>query len=253
MGITAVLPNMTITQLTDEGNQRWPGVWSSEQSRVLILLLCKRKERKLLEVHGDMVDHDHPVFGLFYRPRETTDLLKEQGFDHRTASFELVEIATSDLGAWLQHLVTNDKWVRSMTTLTPVPAGYQVGMTRGFEKMNIPCFRHPELSPLDTFHLPMPPRSIVGKAFVSIPRLGAEELAKRRGSEAVVRDGTASVSDKYAIAQPTTDGSSEGAVPLPSASQSNTVVSPQQSQQTQQSQQSQQSQQTQQTQQSQQS
>ena len=210
MGITVVLPNMMLSQLADEGPERWPGIWSTNQSRIRILLLCRRKERQLLEVHGDMIDHDHPVFSIFHRPRETADLLKEQNFNPRDASFQFLDIATTDLGKWVQHLITNDGWVRSMTEIVPVPMHLRVGMTRAFEGFTIPCFRHPDLSPLEKLHLPMPPDSLVGKAFVSIPRLGAEDLATRRGAEILVQAGKSPAKQVHEIPAPIVEN-----VPIP--------------------------------------
>ena len=212
MGITVVLENMMLTQLADEGHERWPEIWSDDQSRIRILMLCLRKERPLLEVHGDMIDHDHPVFGLFFRPRNTAKLLKEQDFDPRSASFQFLDIATTDLGKWVQHLITNDGWVRSMTEILPVPMHLRIGLTRAFEGYSIPCFRHPDLPPLGRLHLPMQAESLVGKAFVSIPRLGAEELATRRGAELLVKAGSVSSISETKIHSPVADN-----VPIPQA------------------------------------
>ena len=210
MGITVILENMMLTQLADEGPERWPEIWSIDQSRIRILMLCRRKERPLLEVHGDMIDHDHPVFGIFFRPRETAKLLKELDFDPRSASFQFLDIATTDLGKWVQHLITNDGWVRSMTEISPVPMRLRIGLTRAFEGYSIPCFRHPDLPPLEQLHLPMPAESLVGKAFVSIPRLGAEELATRRGAEILARAGTVSTHSETRIHTPVAEN-----IPIP--------------------------------------
>ena len=83
MGVTAMIPNMTFQQLKDEANSRWGEIWDSNSSRLEIMLLCPRKERKLLELHGDMIDHGQPVMGIFHRPRgmARSNLLKEEDLD----------------------------------------------------------------------------------------------------------------------------------------------------------------------------
>ena len=66
MGVTAMIPNMTFQQLKDEANSRWQEIWDGNAARLEVLLLCPRKERKLLELHGDMIDHGQPVICLLY-------------------------------------------------------------------------------------------------------------------------------------------------------------------------------------------
>ena len=61
MGVTAMIPNMTFQQLKDEANSRWKEIWDNSAARLDLMLLCPRKERKLLELHGDMIDHGQPV------------------------------------------------------------------------------------------------------------------------------------------------------------------------------------------------
>ena len=61
MGITAMIPDMTLGQLTNEVEARWGEIWDENAARMLILLMCPRKERKLMELHGDMVEHGQPV------------------------------------------------------------------------------------------------------------------------------------------------------------------------------------------------
>ena len=79
MGVTAMIPNMTFQQLKDEANSRWGEIWDGGAARLEIMLLCPRNERKLLELHGDMIDHGQPVMGIFHRPRAEADLLSQQG------------------------------------------------------------------------------------------------------------------------------------------------------------------------------
>ncbi|RJU85129.1 MAG: hypothetical protein DWC02_06920 [Candidatus Poseidoniales archaeon] len=171
---------MTFQQLKDEANSRWGEIWDSNSSRLEIMLLCPRKERKLLELHGDMIDHGQPVMGIFHRPRAEAELLTEQGFDPRAASFQFLNISNADMGPWMQQLVTQEGWLRSTVELAPVPFALDIPNQRPFEKRTILCFRHPSLPPLANYFLPYPIHALVGKAFVSLPRRQAAELARQQ-------------------------------------------------------------------------
>ena len=183
MGIVTVLKDQTLMQLNDEAGKRWPGAWDSSVQRVQVLILCKRSERIILEQHGATVEHENPVFGLFHRPRHSLHLFESQGFNPREASFQFLDIATHELGNWLQHLITNDGWKRSSTRIAPLPIDANVPMQRRFEIHSILTFRHPDLPELKSLHLPMPFMSMVGKAYVSYPS----------GSEADMEDPIPSV------------------------------------------------------------
>ena len=180
MGVTAMIPNMTFQQLKDEANSRWQEIWDGNAARLEVLLLCPRKERKLLELHGDMIDHGQPVMGIFHRPRAEAELISDQGFDPRSASFQFVNIANSDMGPWMQQLVTQEGWLRSTVEIAPVPFSLDIPNQRPFEKHSILCFRHPSLPPLERYFLPYPVHALVGKAFVSLPRKQAAELARQQ-------------------------------------------------------------------------
>ncbi len=180
MGVTAMIPNMTFQQLKDEATAKWGEIWDPTADRLEILLLCPRKERKLLELHGDMIDHGQPVMGIFHRPRGAEELLAEQGFDHRDASFQFINIANSDMGIWMQQLVTQEGWLRSTVEIHPTPFAVGIPNQRAFEKHSILCFRHPSLPNLDRYFLPYPVFALVGKAFVSLPRRQAAELARQQ-------------------------------------------------------------------------
>ena len=180
MGITAMIPNMTFLQLKDEANSRWGEIWDGGAARFDIMLLCPRKERKLLELHGDMIDHGQPVMGIFHRPRAEADLIVEQGFDPRSASFQFVNISNADMGPWMQQLVTQEGWLRSTIELAPVPFVVDIPNQRPFERQSILCFRHPSLPPLEKYFLPHPIDALIGKAFVSLPRRQAAELARQQ-------------------------------------------------------------------------
>ncbi|MBQ70522.1 MAG: hypothetical protein CMA65_03415 [Euryarchaeota archaeon] len=180
MGITAMIPDMTIGQLKHEATKRWGEIWDPQATRMCIMLLCPRKERKMMELHGDMVDHGQPVMASFHRPRAEASLLEEQGFNTRLASFQFVDLATSDLGPWLQHLVTNEGWLRSSIQIASVPFSVGLPTQRPFETINTLYFRHPSLPALETYYLPFPPESLPGKCFVSLPRRAAAEMARQQ-------------------------------------------------------------------------
>ena len=180
MGVTAMIPNMTFQQLRDEANSRWQEIWDGGAARLDIMLLCPRKERKLLELHGDMIDHGQPVMGIFHRPRAEAELIADQGFDPRSASFQFVNISNADMGPWMQQLVTQEGWLRSTVEIAPVPFSLDIPNQRPFEKHSILCFRHPSLPPLEKYFLPYPIHALIGKAFVSLPRRQAAELARQQ-------------------------------------------------------------------------
>jgi len=127
-----------------------------------------------------MVEHGQPVMTIFHRPREEAKLLQDQGFDSRSASFQFVDIASLDLGPWMQHLISQEKWLRGTIDVMPVPFSMGLPAQRGFETMNMLCFRHPEVEKLEKYYLPFPPKSIPGKCFVSLPRRQAAEMARQQ-------------------------------------------------------------------------
>ena len=180
MGITALIPDMTIGQLYAEAVSRWDEIWDEKAARMMILLMFPRNHRKMMELHGDMVEHGQPVMTVFHRPREEAKLLQHQSFDSRSASFQFVDIASLDLGPWMQHLISQEKWLRGTIDVMPVPFSMGLPAQRGFETMNMLCFRHPEVEKLEKYYLPFPPKSIPGKCFVSLPRRQAAEMARQQ-------------------------------------------------------------------------
>tara|TARA_B100000925_G_scaffold67336_1_gene46198 strand:- start:3484 stop:4545 length:1062 start_codon:yes stop_codon:yes gene_type:complete len=180
MGITAMIPGTTIDGLLTEAGERWHDIFDAEALRMQVMLICPRKERKILEMHGDMVEHGQPVIGVFHRPRAEARLLEEQGLNPRDASFEFLDLATTDLGPWMQHMITNEKWVRGSISIQPVPFSVDVPAQRAFENIPMICFRHPSLPAIERYYLPFPPTSIPNKCFVSLPRRQAAELARQQ-------------------------------------------------------------------------
>jgi hypothetical protein len=171
---------MTIGQLYVEAESRWDEIWDQNAARLLVLLMFPRKHRKIMELHGDMIEHGQPVMTVFHRPRDEVKLLEEQNFDPRSASYQFVDIASSDLGPWMQQLMSQEKWLRSTIDVVPVPFSMGVPAQRGFEPISMLCFRHPDIAPLERYYLPFPPKSIPGKCFVSLPRRQAAELARQQ-------------------------------------------------------------------------
>ena len=180
MGITAMIPDMTVGQLMNEASARWGEIWDPHATRMTLLMLCPRKERKMMELHGDMIDHGQPVMASFHRPRAEAPLLEEQGFDTRAASFQFVDLATADLGLWMQHLVTNEGWLRGSIQISSVPFSVGLPTQRPFETIKTLYFRHPSLPPLEHYFLPFTPDSLPGKCFVSLPRRAAAEMARQQ-------------------------------------------------------------------------
>ena len=175
-----MIPDMTIGQLYVEAQSRWDEIWDEKAARMLILLMFPRNHRKMMELHGDMVEHGQPVMTVFHRPRDEAKLLEDQGFDSRSASFQFVDIASLDLGPWMQHLIGQEKWLRGTIDVMPVPFSMGLPAQRPFEMMNVLCFRHPDVEALGKYYLPFPPNSIPGKCFVSLPRRQAAELARQQ-------------------------------------------------------------------------
>ena len=180
MGVTAMIPDATIGQLLAEATSRWGAIWDPAATRTRVLMMMPRKERKLYEMHGDMVEHGQPVMSMFHRPRAEAPLLQEQGLDPRLASFLFVDLASSDLGAWLQHLVTREGWLRSTVDVQPVPFSMGLPNQRRFETERLLLFRHPDLPSIDRYYLPYSVASMAGKCYVSLPKRKAAEHARQQ-------------------------------------------------------------------------
>ena len=180
MGVTAMIPDATIGQLLTEASSRWGVIWDGAASRTSVLMMMPRKERKLYEMHGDMVEHGQPVISIFHRPRAEAPLLQEQGLDPRLASFLFVDLASSDLGSWLQHLVTREGWLRSTVEVHPVPFAMGLPNQRRFEIERLLLFRHPDIPAIERYHLPFSVSSLAGKCYVSLPARQAAEHARQQ-------------------------------------------------------------------------
>ena len=213
MGITALIPDMTIGQLIVEADERWGEMWDDQATRMKILLILPRKQRKLMELHGDMVEHGQPVITVFHRPRAEAKLLEDQGFDPRDASFQFVDLATPDMGPWLQQLITSEGWLRGTIEISSIPFSMGLPNQRPFETEMMLCFRHPSLAQIETYYLPFPPSSIPGKCFVSLPRRQAAEMARQQAE--VLGIGRLQKKVNITTVEPTVAQSVEAPAPAP--------------------------------------
>ena len=110
MGNVSVLTNVTLKQLIEEAPVRWPTLWDKSVERTNCLILLPRKSRPEIEQHGFYVDHKHPVFALFYRPRDEANTIRSRGIDPLSASYQFLNIAVSDLELWVNDLVSNQDY-----------------------------------------------------------------------------------------------------------------------------------------------
>ena len=169
LGNVSVLTNVTLTQLLDEASVRWPSLWFAEEPRLTCLVIIPRRSRPEMEHHGFFVEHLHPVFGLFYRPRDEASTIKASGFDPLSASFQFLNLAVSDLGLWMGKLTEELDYERAGVMIEPLPSSASSSLRLGFEAFEITTFRHRSLSGMERLPLVMPPLSLVSKAFLSIP------------------------------------------------------------------------------------
>ena len=91
-----------------------------------------------------------------------------------------VNIATADMGPWMQQLINNEGWLRNSIQLASTPFSVGLPSQRPFEAVQTLCFRHPSLPSLEQYYLPFPAESLPGKCFVSLPRRAAAEMARQQ-------------------------------------------------------------------------
>jgi hypothetical protein len=80
----------------------------------------------------------------------------------------------------MQHLVTNEGWLRGSIEVMALPYSVDNPSQRPFETQRILCFRHPSVAALEHYYLPFPPHDVPGKCFVSLPRRQAAEFARQQ-------------------------------------------------------------------------
>jgi hypothetical protein len=164
-----MLTNVTLGQLIEEAPVRWPTLWDESVERTICLVLLPRKSRPEMEQHGFFVEHKHPVFAMFYRPRDEANTIRANGIDPLSASYQFLNIAVSDLGVWMTDLVINHGYELTKTLIEPLPANVISTIRLGFEAFEITTYTHNSLDYFERLPLVMPPTSLVSKAFLSIP------------------------------------------------------------------------------------
>jgi len=169
LGNVSVLTNVTMGQLIEEAPIRWPMIWDEKVKRTNCLILLPRKTRPEIEQHGFFVEHKHPVFAMFYRPRDEASTIRANGFDPLSASYQFLNIAVSDLDLWMNDLVTNQGYEPTRIMIEPLPANAISTIRLAFEAFEIDAYAHTSLDYLGKLPLVMPPNSLVSKAFLSIP------------------------------------------------------------------------------------
>ena len=169
LGNVSVLTNVTLKQLIEEAPIRWPTIWDEQVKRVTCLILLPRKSRPEMEQHGFFVEHKHPVFGLFYRPRDEAKILRGRGIDPLSASYQFLNIAITDLELWTKDLINKQDYEEITTIIEPMPSSAISTIRLGFEAFEITTFAHKSLDYFGKLPLVMPPSSLVSKAFLSIP------------------------------------------------------------------------------------
>ncbi len=169
MGNVSVLTNVTLKQLIEEAPVRWPTLWDENVERTNCLILLPRKSRPEIEQHGFYVEHKHPVFALFYRPRDEANTIRSRGIDPLSASYQFLNIAVSDLELWVNDLVSNQDYEKITTIIEPLPSNAISSIRLGFEAFEMTTYAHKSLDYFGKLPLVMPPSSLVSKAFLSIP------------------------------------------------------------------------------------
>ena len=169
MGNVSVLTNVTLKQLIEEAPVRWPTLWDENVERTNCLILLPRKSRPEIEQHGFYVEHKHPVFALFYRPRDEANTIRSRGIDPLSASYQFLNIAVSDLELWVNDLISNQDYEKITTTIEPLPSNAISSIRLGFEAFEMTTYAHKSLDYFGKLPLVMPPYSLVSKAFLSIP------------------------------------------------------------------------------------
>ena len=173
-----MIPDMTIGQLMNEASSRYGDIWDPHATRMTLSALPSKGTQN----DGAPRGHDRPRSARCFRlpsSRAEAHLLEEQGFDPRAASFMFVNIATADMGPWMQQLVNNEGWLRNSIQLASTP--FSVGLpSSGPLRRSKPCASATSLPSLERYFLPFPAESLPGKCFVSLPRRAAAEMARQQ-------------------------------------------------------------------------
>ena len=126
--------------------------------RTCVLLLMPRSHRPEYESKIDMIAHTDTVHSTYLRPREGKEAIRESGMEPDDHSFHLIDIATKDLGVWMQDLIKQG-WGR--TNMEIVPSNDEVD--------DLLCFAHPSSTNVERLPLPWNPFDAEGRCYNHIP------------------------------------------------------------------------------------
>ena len=126
--------------------------------RTRVLLLMPRSHRPEYESKIDMIAHTETVHSTYLRPREGKEAIRESGMEPDDHSFHLIDIATKDLGVWMQDLIKQG-WGR--TNMEIVPSNDEV--------VGLLCFAHPSSTNVERLPLPWNPFDAEGRCYNHIP------------------------------------------------------------------------------------
>ncbi len=129
-----------------------------DNDRTRVLLLMPRSHRPDYESKIDMIAHTETVHSTYLRPREGKDAIRESGMEPDDHSFHLIDIATKDLGVWMQDLIKQG-WNR--TNMEIVPSSDKA--------MDLLCFAHPSSTVVERLPLPWNPFDVEGRCYNHIP------------------------------------------------------------------------------------
>ena len=150
----------------------------SNEGRTHVLLLMPRAHRPDYESKIDMIAHTETVHSTYLRPREGKDAIRDSGMEPDDHSFHLINIATRDLGVWMQNLIQQG-WNRCNMEIIP----------NNSKAMDIMCFAHPSSTAVERLPLPWNPFDVEGRCYNHIPDGTAiiepapEELDSEKESE----------------------------------------------------------------------
>lgn len=126
--------------------------------RTHVLLLMPRSHRPEYESKIDMIPHTENVHATYLRPREGKEAIRESGMEPDDHSFHLIDIATKDLGIWMQDF-TKQGWSRTNMEIVP----------NNDKAMDLLCFAHPSSTVIERLPLPWNPFDAEGRCYNHIP------------------------------------------------------------------------------------
>ncbi|MDP6899388.1 MAG: hypothetical protein QGF94_00945 [Candidatus Thalassarchaeaceae archaeon] len=143
--------------------------WEQYGKRTRILMLGARADRAALRGHGRSVAIEESAVSVFHRPRKERAEMEAEGIDHKSTSFQFVDLSMVDLGRWLQPLM-GQGWTRNEVTVT-------ASSDASFEDETWTCFHHPSIAPPTRMPLIESPSTMMRKAFVTHPGPILEEFS----------------------------------------------------------------------------